>query len=125
VLLGKQKGNFAEQEDVMSIDDNDYIEAALVVITEQIEDANRLTQQIWEAYGRSENIEADLDKLEKLVRTACDSLEIFNNYNGQYDRICKWCWGEHPGCYEVQCRLCDVQRLCVEETRKREAIEQE
>ncbi len=99
----------------MSIDVNTYIECALGVIKEQIEEANRLMTEIFQAYPDSA-FEGDLDKLSELLGTASDSVEIFQNYDSRYDRIPRLCWGDHPGGYEVQCRLCRVQRLCVDET---------
>ncbi len=102
----------------MSIDINNYIEGALVGIKEQLNEIHHHGKTLWEANdsaGRPAFSEA-MDKLEQLLRTASDSVEIFQNYNGQYDRIGRWCFGEHPGCYEVQCRLCEVQRLCSEKT---------
>ncbi len=104
----------------MSIDENSYIEAALDGIIEQIDEVHHHGNALWEAYrsGRSAFSDA-MNKLEPLVRTVCDSVEIFQNYSGQYDRIARQCWGDHSGCYEVQCRLCEVQRLCSEETAQR------
>ncbi|MGO9567856.1 MAG: hypothetical protein ACLP5H_09975 [Desulfomonilaceae bacterium] len=102
----------------MSIDINDYIEFALVGIIEQIGEVYRQANTLWEAHGS--DFDGAMNELEKLLRTVSDSVEIFQNYDGTYDRICRWCWGDHPGCYEVQCRLCTVQRLCSEETARRE-----
>ncbi len=59
-----------------------------------------------------------MDKVDQLLRTVSDSVEIFQNYDGQYDRIGRQCFGGHPWRYEVQCRLCEVQRLCCEETQR-------
>jgi|SRR5208283_613225 len=102
----------------MTIEIENYISAALEGIKDQIEEAHNLAIKIWEAdlirYSQD-----DMDKLEKLLRTASDSVEILQNYNGEYDRIDRWCFGERPGRYEVQCRLCQVQRLCCEETANR------
>jgi len=104
----------------MSIDINDYIEFALVCIIEQIDEVHCLGNTLREpSLDRSAFSDA-MNKLEQLLRTVSDSVEIFQNYDGTYDRICRWCWGHHPGCYEVQCRLCEVQRLCSEETARRE-----
>jgi hypothetical protein len=104
----------------MSIDINNYIEAALEDMKDEMENANRVMRKIWESPWSNE-IDGDLEKLEELLRSACDSVEIFNNYNGYYDRVNRMCWG--PGCYEVQCRLCEVQRSCADETEKRKAEE--
>jgi hypothetical protein len=101
----------------MSIDINDYIEAALEGIAEQIGTVSRLISKILpDGPGYSQS---DMDQLEENLRTASDSVEILQNYNGEYDRLARRCWGDHPGCYEVQCRLCEIQRLCAEETARR------
>ncbi len=98
----------------MSIDINDYIESALHDIIEQIGEVYRQANTLWEAHGS--DFDGAMNELEKLLRTVSDSVEIFQNYDGQYDRVQRQCFGDHPGCYEVQCRLCEVQRLCSEET---------
>jgi hypothetical protein len=113
-------GETQKKEDVMSVDINDYIDAALVGIKEQLDEAQSLMNKILGPY-EDNAFDRDMDELEKLVRTVCDSVEIFNNYDGVYDRISRQCWGNHPGCYEVQCRLCKVQSLCSEETASRVA----
>ncbi len=101
----------------MSIDENNYIQAALEGIIEQIDEVHRHGNALWEAYSSGRSAFSDaMTKLEQLLRTVSDSVEIFQNYSGQYDRIGRQCCGDHPGCYEVQCRLCEVQRLCSEET---------
>jgi len=104
---------------IMSIDINDYIEGALEGIIEQINEVHEHSKTLWEAYGagRSPFLEA-MGKLELLLRTVSDSVEIFQNYDGEYDRIGRQCFGGHPWRYEVQCRLCEVQRLCCEETQR-------
>lgn len=99
----------------MSVDINDYIDAALNAIREQINAANQLMNRIWQNDGYDTE-DGGMEQLKKLIRTASDSIEIYNNYNGVYDRRSRWCWGDYPGRYEVQCRLCEVQRLCAEET---------
>jgi hypothetical protein len=101
----------------MSIDVNNYIEAALDGIREQIDEVNNSLRKILQdgpGYSQS-----DMDRLAELVTTVSDSVEILQHYNGQCDRIERRCWCDHPGCYEVQCRLCKVQRLCAEETDRR------
>jgi len=104
----------------MSIDVNNYVEAALVGIKEQIDEAHDFMSRIWEAGPMSASCQS-MEQLERLLWTACDSLEIFNNYDGSYDRFVRHCWGNHPADYEVQCRLCKVQRLCFQETSNRNA----
>jgi hypothetical protein len=103
----------------MTIDDNNYVEAALETLKDQIDDIHDLMQAIWKAhlFGSSSG---DMNELASLLITARDTVEIFQNYDGTYDRIERWCWGRHPGRYEVQCRLCEVQQLCWEETASRE-----
>ena len=98
----------------MSIDVNTYMECALEIIKEQIEETSSVMTEIFQAYPDSA-FEDDLDKLAELLRIASDSVEIFQNYDARYDRIARRCWGDHPGGYDVQCRLCTVQRLCVDE----------
>jgi len=99
----------------MSIDENDYIEGALHNIIDQIGEVYQHAKTLWDTYGS--DFDGAMDKLEKLLRTVSDSVEIFQNYDGRYDRIDRWCFGEHPGRYNVQCRLCEVQRLCAEGTK--------
>lgn len=110
----------------MSIDINNYIDEALSRIKEQIDELCQHMPKVLEAYGvhgdRITFSEA-MDELERLLRTASDSVEIFQNYDGHYDRIDRPCWGHRPGWYEVQCRLCKVQRLCAEETERRHLSE--
>lgn len=103
----------------MSIDINNYIEAALDGIIGQVDELHQHSKTLWEAYiqGRSAFSDAT-DKLEQLLKTVSDSVEIFQNYDSQYDRISRQCFGGHPWRYEVQCRLCEVQRLCCEETQR-------
>ncbi|MGO9567833.1 MAG: hypothetical protein ACLP5H_09860 [Desulfomonilaceae bacterium] len=101
----------------MSIDINDYIESALHDIIEKIGEVYRQANTLWEAHGA--DFDGAMNELEKLLRTVSDSVEIFQNYNGQYDRVQRQCFGDHPGFYEVQCRLCEVQPLCSEETARR------
>jgi hypothetical protein len=101
----------------MSIDINDYIVGALEGIIEQVDEVHRHSETLREAYCQDHRLfQEAMNKLEQLVRTVSDSVEIFQNYDGQYDRIARCCFGEHPGRYEVQCRLCEVQRLCSENT---------
>jgi hypothetical protein len=106
----------------MSIDVNDYIDVALFHINEQIEKLCQHMPKVLDAYGvhgdRITFSEA-MDELERLLRASSDSVEIFQNYGGHFDRIERQCWGHRPGWYEVQCRLCNVQRLCSEETMRR------
>ncbi len=99
----------------MSIDVNTFIKVALEAMKEHMQEANNLVSEICDAYPYAA-YKCDMDKLAEMLRVASDSVEIFQNYDGQYDRIGRWCWGNHPGRYEVQCRLCEVQRLCSEET---------
>jgi len=103
----------------MTIDINDYMDAALSGLKEQIDEAYDFMPEV---IGRrpEPDFENRLAHLTTLVRTAADSMEILENYNGEYDRIGRWCFGSHPGRYDVQCRLCEVQRLCSEETSKHE-----
>ena len=82
---------------------------------EQIQDARDLVKEIYQAYPGSA-FRGDMDKLAELLKTAGDSVEIFQNYEGRDDRIERQCWGNHPGRDEVQCRLCKIQWLCCEET---------
>jgi len=107
----------------MTIDINNYIDAALKGIEDQIEEIHTHLPKFLEAYygvhGDRITFSKALDKLEQLLRTASDSVEIFQNYNGQYDRVSRHCWGDHPVWYDVQCRLCTVERLCAEETGRR------
>jgi hypothetical protein len=103
----------------MSIDENNYIEAALEGIIEQIDEVHRHGNALWEAYSSGSSAFSDaMNKLEQQLRTVSDSVEIFQNYSGRYDRIGRPCFGGHPWTYEVQCRLCEVQRLCCEETQR-------
>jgi|GEM_PF-5774092 len=99
----------------MSIDSNDFVATALDVIEEQIDKVHDQMIEVSKAYHDNSPSTETIDTLEKLLRTASDSVEILQNYNGRYDRIARGCWGDHPGCYEVQCRLCEVQRLCSED----------
>jgi hypothetical protein len=103
----------------MSIDVNDYIQAALSDIGEQINEVHDHMPKVLKAYWGGTAFSETMEQLEQLLRSVSDSVEIFQNYNGQYDRVNRHCWGDHPCCYEVQCRLCAVQRLCSEETAKR------
>jgi hypothetical protein len=101
----------------MSIDNNDHIEEALDGIRKQIDELQNFFRKILQDELRYS--QSDMDRLAELVTTVSDSVEILKNYNGEYDRFARRCWGDHPGCYEVQCRLCKVQRLCAEETTRR------
>jgi hypothetical protein len=102
----------------MSIDENSYIEGALATIIEQVNELHQHANKLWKAYesGRSAFSEA-MDRLERMLRTVDDSVEIFQNYDGQHDRVVRRCFGDHPGRYHVQCRLCELQRRCAEETK--------
>ncbi len=69
----------------MSTDINDYIETALWTIKEQIEEVCKGMQEAMEGYCQDSSAFAGaMNRLEKLLRTAGDSVEIFQNYNGQY-----------------------------------------
>jgi len=109
----------------MSIDSNDFVETALDGIKEQIGELPEQMNEVLKAYHDNSPSTESIDTLEKLLSTASDSVEILQNYNGRYDRIARRCWGDHPGCYEVQCRLCEVQRLCSEETARQRLDEED
>jgi hypothetical protein len=101
----------------MSTHINTYIDATIGDIKKQIQEANDLISEIDRACPHPA-FDGDMDKLAELLRIASDSVDIFQGYGGTftYDRIWRWCRGHHPGRYEAQCSLCEIQRLCSEET---------
>lgn len=100
----------------MSVDFNLIIETGYKDLMEQIEDLHDFIRKIWKNDPCKASGE-DVRKLEEMLRGACDTLEIINSYDFTYDRLRRHCYGWHPGRYQVECRLCDVQRLCAEESK--------
>lgn len=94
------------------------IKVALEVTKQEIEVARCLIDEIYQAYPGSA-FEGDLDELARLLGNARHFLEIFQNRGCRNDRIVRKCWGNHPGCEDIQCGSCQVQSLCYEETGSR------
>ncbi|MGO9572525.1 MAG: hypothetical protein ACLP5H_33835 [Desulfomonilaceae bacterium] len=95
-----------------------HIKVALEVTKQEIELACGLIGEIYHAYPGSA-FEGDLDELARLLGSASDCLKIFQNRGCRNDRIARQCWGNHPGCEDIQCGSCQVQSLCFEETGNR------
>jgi hypothetical protein len=97
----------------MSVDFNMYVEVAFKGLKEKIGEANDVVRQIWKGDPCRAHTDAR-NRLEELLRDACLRIEILNSYDFDYDRIKRHCYGWHPARYQVQCKLCGVERLCFE-----------
>jgi hypothetical protein len=100
----------------MSIDFNNSLESAFYNLKNTIAEAYELVSKIWDEDPCRAHVE-NRNQLEALLREACLRIEILNSYNFTYDRFERHCYGYHPGRYEVQCKLCEVEQSCAEKAK--------
>ncbi|MGO9122876.1 MAG: hypothetical protein ACLQPD_35305 [Desulfomonilaceae bacterium] len=99
----------------MSVDFNNSLESAFEMLMNQIAEAYELVRKIW--FGDPCRAhEENRNKLEATLRDAYLAIEILNSYDWKYDRFQQHCYGYHPGRYEIQCQLCDVEQSCSKES---------
>jgi hypothetical protein len=97
----------------MSIDFNNYLEAAFHNLKETIAEAHKLVCKIWEEDPCRAH-EENRNELEVLLNRAAFAIELMNSYDFMHDRFERLCYGWHPGRYSVQCKLCGIERSCYE-----------
>ncbi len=98
----------------MSVDFNNSLESAFYNLKHTIGEAYELVSQIWAQDPCRAHVEKR-NKLEAVLRDAYLSMEVLNSYDFKYDRFERHCYGYHPGRYEVQCKLCEVEQSCSKE----------